>query len=232
MPMDFQTHLDLMDRMIQRMQADLEKYCEKLNANPKYIELKNQEIDAMIDFWNASKAMYEGKEPTLPRLFDDMGKKQPQDIELETAVLGALMLERGAIDVVINILLKEDFYKEAHQHIYHAMLMLYPDPIDLLTVTDKLRKIGRLEEVGGHVYIAQLTDQVSSAANIEYYARIMKEKAMLRRYLEITYEGQKKAYDETTDVFVLLEDTNFQLSEILPKLVGKALKRSSQLKTI
>ena len=99
-----------------------------------------------------------------------LGKLPPQAVDLEEAVLGALMLEKDALTNVIDILRPESFYKEAHKEIYQAIYDLFQasEPIDILTVTSQLRKTGKIEIVGGPYYITQLTNRVSSAANIEY----------------------------------------------------------------
>ena len=105
----------------------------------------------------------------------EMGKVPPQAIDLEEAVLGAIMLERDAVITVMDILKPESFYKEAHQKIFQAVSSLSTklEPIDLYTVTEELRKNDHLEEVGGPVYIAQLTSKVGSAAHIDFHAKII-----------------------------------------------------------
>src|SRR5690606_22652565 len=147
-----------------------------------------------------------------------IGKLPPQAIELEEAVLGALMLEKDALTAVVDILKPESFYKDAHKEIYQAILDLFnaSEPIDLLTVTNQLRKNGKLEVVGGAYYITELTSRVSSAANIEYHARIITEQAMKREMIQIASEIQRDAYDETNGVFELLgymEESRFEISE-------------------
>src|SRR3954466_16004379 len=99
-----------------------------------------------------------------------MGKIPPQALDLEEAVLGALMIEKDALTNVIDILKPESFYKEAHQKIFTAVVTLFDrsEPVDILTVTNQLRSTGELELVGGPYYITELTTRVNSAANIEY----------------------------------------------------------------
>lgn len=108
------------------------------------------------------------------------GKLQPQDKELEDAVLGALMLEKDAYSIVCDILKPESFYDTANQKIYAAIseLGMRQQPIDMLTVTQQLRTDGMLDEVGGPVHISELTANVASAAHIEYHARIIAQKAL------------------------------------------------------
>ncbi|MCB0548035.1 MAG: replicative DNA helicase, partial [Phaeodactylibacter sp.] len=110
------------------------------------------------------------------------GKVQPQAIPLEEAVLGALMLDKDALSIVLDILRAESFYLDAHQLIYKAMLRLFEksQPIDLLTVTEELKKTGELEAAGGPYYLVELSNKVASAANIEYHARIIAQKYVQR----------------------------------------------------
>lgn len=144
------------------------------------------------------------------------GKLPPQALDLEEAVLGAMMLERGAINEVMDILKPESFYKESHQRIFAAMMTLFADssPVDILTVTDKLRKNGDLEMAGGAYYISQLTNRIASGANIEYYARIIIQKHVTRELIKIADDTLRKAYDETTDALELLDATENNLFKI------------------
>ncbi len=155
---------------------------------------------------------------SLGEELNQLGKLPPQATDLEEAVLGALMLEKDALTNVIDILRPESFYKDAHKEIYQAIYELFQnsEPIDILTVTSQLRKSGKLEFVGGPYYITQLTNRVSSAANIEYHARIIVEQSIKRELIKISSEIQKEAYEDTTDVFKLLdrmEQSLFQVSE-------------------
>lgn len=135
------------------------------------------------------------------------GKVQPQAIPLEEAVLGALMLDRDALAIVTDILMPESFYLEAHQHIYRACIALFnaSHPIDLLTVTEELRKAGTLEKCGGSYYLVELSNRVASAANIEWHARIIAQKHIQRGLISISTQTLKDAYQDTTDVFDLLD---------------------------
>jgi replicative DNA helicase len=147
-----------------------------------------------------------------------MGKLPPQAIELEEAVLGALMLEKDALNAVIDILKPDSFYKEAHQAIYRAVIALFgnSEPIDLLTVTQQLRQAGELELIGGAQYITTLTTKINSAANIESHARIVAEMAMKREMIRVASKILQDAFEDTTDVFTLLdtvEQSLFNISE-------------------
>ncbi len=148
-----------------------------------------------------------------------LGKLPPQSIELEEAVLGALMLEKDALNAVIDLLKPESFYRDSHQEIYRAIVDLFnnSEPVDMLTVTSQLRKVGKLELAGGAYYITELTTRVSSAANVEFHARIITENAIKRELIRIATEIHREAYEDTTDVFALLDRTEqslFDVSEI------------------
>ncbi|MFB2118650.1 replicative DNA helicase [Parapedobacter sp. 2B3] len=152
----------------------------------------------------------------LNNLVSGLGKLPPQAGDLEEAVLGALMLEKNALSEVIDILKPETFYVEAHQKIFEAIYNLFQktSPIDLLTVTAELRKMGALELVGGAYYITQLTDRVVSAANIEYHARIISQKYIQRELIKISTEIINNAYEDTTDIFDLLDHAEKSLFDI------------------
>jgi replicative DNA helicase len=147
---------------------------------------------------------------------DATGKLPPRDTELEQAVLGALMLEKDAYMVVSDILVPDSFYDPAHQKIYAAITALSQaqKPIDMLTVTDQLRQEKVLEEIGGPVYIAQLTSRVMSAANIEYHARIIAQKYLARRLITFSTAIESKAFDESNDIDDLLQEAEGALFEI------------------
>ena len=148
----------------------------------------------------------------------DHGRVPPQAIDLEEVILGALMLEPMAVNTIIDILRPEIFYKDSHQLIFKAIHDLFAkaSPVDMLTVTDELRTMGKLETVGGAHYIAYLTNRVVSAANVEYHARIVSQKYIQRRLIEISSEIINDAFEDSTDVFDLLdkaEDKLFKINE-------------------
>jgi replicative DNA helicase len=143
----------------------------------------------------------------------ELGKLPPQALDLEEAVLGALMLEKEAVNAAIDVLHPKSFYKEAHQKIYAAIQDLFSksEPIDILTVTNELRERGELETVGGAYYISKLTGRVASAANVEYHARIISQKYIQRELIRISTTIINDAYDDTTDVFTLLDKAESNL---------------------
>ncbi|HYF70018.1 MAG TPA: replicative DNA helicase [Ohtaekwangia sp.] len=155
----------------------------------------------------------------LPReISDSLGKLPPQALDLEEAVLGALMLEKNALNAVVEFLKPEHFYSEQHKEIFTAIVDLFKatEPVDMRTVVNQLRKTGKIELVGGAYYIAELTAKVSSAANIEYHARVIMEMAIKRTLIEVASKIQSDAYEDTTDVFELLDKTEqsiFQISD-------------------
>src|SRR5690349_4463164 len=144
------------------------------------------------------------------------GKVPPQAKELEEAVLGAIMLEKTAFDTVIEILKPECFYIDAHQRIYKAFKTLADKsmPIDLLTVVGELKMKEELDMVGGPYYITKLTNSVVSSANIETHARIVLQKFIQRELIRISGEIIGDAYEDSTDVFDLLDDAESKLFEI------------------
>jgi replicative DNA helicase len=148
--------------------------------------------------------------------FSEHGKVQPQATNLEEAVLGALMLDKDAVALIIDILRPASFYKEAHQHIYKAICILFEKshPIDLLTVTEELKKLGKLEMVGGPYQLVELTNRVASSANIEFHARIIAQKFIQRELIRSSTETITAAYEDTVDVFDLLDSAEQNLFNI------------------
>ena len=148
--------------------------------------------------------------------FTDDAKIQPQDKEIEDAVLGALMLERDAYAIVCDLLRPESFYDPGNQKIYAAInkLGMMQQPIDMLTVTQQLRADGALDDVGGPVRISELTSNVASAAHIEYHARIVAQKFLARRLISFCSEIEKKSFDESYDIDDLLQEAEGKLFEI------------------
>ena len=148
------------------------------------------------------------RKPTaLNNNFFEHGKVPPQAVDLEEAVLGAMMLEQDAVTAVIDILKPEVFYKEANQKIFSAIHRLFSksEPVDILTVTNELKNEGELEIVGGPYYITMLTSRIASAANVEYHARIILQKHIQRELIKISSDIIHDAFEDTTDVFDLLD---------------------------
>jgi replicative DNA helicase len=156
------------------------------------------------------------KDKGIEKLNIDYGRIPPQAVDLEEAVLGAIMIEKDAVIAVLDILKPPSFYKEAHQKIYQAIvdLSVAQQPIDILTVTELLKKRGQLDEIGGPGYITQLTGRVASAAHLDFHARIIAQKFIQRELIRVTSDIQMKAYDESLDVDELLDSSERALFEI------------------
>jgi replicative DNA helicase len=146
-----------------------------------------------------------------------LGKIPPQSVDLESAVLGAILLEPHCLNTVASILRPESFYKTQHALVFKAIKELYDkgSPVDILTVTQQLRKLGDLEACGGPLYISQLTTPISSSANSEFHSRIICEKFILREIIRVGNTIIKKAYAEDTDTFELLDEFNSSINLIM-----------------
>lgn len=175
------------------------------------------------------QAQNKGNKPQISLI--DGGKLQPQAVDLEEAVLGAMMLEKNAVNDGIEILQPESFYKDAHKKIFGAILALFKEsePVDILTVTNRLRKDAQLDEVGGPYYISQLTNKVASAANIQFHARIISQKYILRELIRISTDIVRDAFDETTDVFDLLDKAEQNLYKVAEGNIRKDYDKMGNL---
>ncbi len=162
---------------------------------------------------------------------NELGKIPPQANDLEEAVLGALMLERNALNDVIDILKPESFYRDAHQKIFDAIQYLFQksEPVDILTVTAELRKRGHLDLVGGAYYISFLTNRVASSANIQFHARIIAQKHILRELIRISSDTIREAYEESTDVFELLDRAEQDLFTVAQGNIRKDYSEMSDI---
>ncbi|WP_223033202.1 replicative DNA helicase [Hanstruepera marina] len=161
----------------------------------------------------------------------EKGKIPPQAIDLEEVVLGAMMIDKKGVDEVIDILSPEAFYKEAHQHIFEAVFQLFEnsEPIDLLTVSSQLKKNLKLDLVGGDFYLISLTQKVSSSAHIEFHARIILQKYIQRSLIKISSEIIEDSYDETQDVFDLLDKAEAKLYEVTQGNIKKSSETAQSL---
>ena len=159
------------------------------------------------------------------------GKIPPQALELEEAVLGAMLIDKKGVDEVIDLIQPEAFYKVAHQVIFEAIFQLFQDsqPIDLLTVSSELRKKGKLESVGGEFYLVQLSQRVASSAHIEFHARIILQKFIQRSLIKISNEIIESAYKESTDVFDLLDEAESKLYDVTQGNIKKSSETAQNL---
>ncbi|MCX8473239.1 MAG: replicative DNA helicase [Sediminibacterium sp.] len=158
------------------------------------------------------------------------GKIAPQSVEIEEAVLGAIMLENSAFELVDDKLKPECFYLPAHRHIYETIFQLNKEsqPVDYLTVIERLKKNGTLDKAGGTYNVAKLTGNVISAAHIEAHANIILEKFIQRELIRISGEIIKTSYEDTTDVFDLLDMSETKIFEIANKYLKKNFSRMDQ----
>ncbi len=161
----------------------------------------------------------------------DLGKIPPQATEMEEAVLGGLMLEKDAVIEVIDILKPESFYKDEHQKIFYAIVDLFSGnkAIDILTVTEQLRKNKELESIGGPAYLTQLTGRIASAAHIEFHARIIQQKYIQRELIRVSTEIQNRAFDESIDVNDLLDFSEGELFNVAQGNIKKEAAKMSVL---
>ena len=178
----------------------------------------------MEGFSDKSNKIRKRRAITNEQLTQEYGKLPPQAVDLEEAVLGALLLEKDALTEVIDILQPPSFYKEAHQKIYATIQTLFQrsDPIDMLTVKKELQKEGELEIVGGPGYIVQLTNKISSAANVEFHARIIAQKYIQRELIRISSEIIRDSYDESSDVFDILDSAEQKLFQVAQGNIRKS----------
>ncbi len=150
------------------------------------------------------------------QMLEKSGRVPPQAIEVEQSVLGAMLIEKTAIPRAIEILAPDAFYQTKHEIIYSSILSLFErgNPVDLITLNEELKRRGTLEEIGGAYYLTELTTRVDTAANIEYHARIIAEKSLLRKMIETMTGLIGKAYDPSSDAFELLDDSEREIFHI------------------
>jgi replicative DNA helicase len=151
------------------------------------------------------------------------GHLQPQALEIEKAVLGALLIDKDAYAIVCEMLFPESFYEPRNQMVYAAIrdLSIEERPVDMLTVTDQLSRKGQLEEVGGPAYIAEISSKVASSAHVEYHARIIAQKFLARQLISFASVIETKAFDESIDVDELMQEAEGSLFELSQKNMKK-----------
>ena len=159
------------------------------------------------------------------------GKLPPQAIDLEEAVLSAMLIDKKGVDEVIDFLSPEVFYKDSNKIIYETIQSLFKDsePIDLLTVSSSLRKNKLLDKVGGDFYLIQLTKKVSTSAHIEFHARIIQQKYIQRSLIKISNEIIFDSYKDSVDVFELLDEAESKLYDITQGNIKKTAISSQNL---
>ena len=159
------------------------------------------------------------------------GKLPPQAVDLEEVVLGAMMIDKKGVDEVIDILQPEAFYKESHQLIFNSIISLFEkqEPIDIKTVSFQLKKDGNLNTVGGDYYLIELSQKVSSSAHIEFHSRIILQKFIQRKLISISNEIIEDSYDETSDVFDLLDKAESRIYDISQRNLKKNTQSAEDL---
>ena len=152
------------------------------------------------------------------------GRVPPQAIEVEQAVLGAMLIEKEAVPKALEVLDLDSFYRDAHAKIFQAMASLFDksEPIDVTTVSEELRRRGHLEAVGGAYYLADLTMKVTSAANVESHAYIVLEKAILRKLIEASSDIVKRSYHPAGDPLELLDEAEQKIFQIAERRLKKS----------
>lgn len=162
-------------------------------------------------------------------------KIPPQDLVAEQSVIGSMLLEKNAVVKAVEFLQPDSFYRDAHRLIYETILDLFDrgEPIDLVTVTNDLRKMGRLEQIGGSVYVADLINSVPTAANVDYYAKIVAEKATLRRLIEAGTRIVRDCFEAAEDVDQIVDNAEKRIFEIALKRVREGfIKIDSVIKGV
>ena len=159
------------------------------------------------------------------------GKLQPQALELEKAVLGALMIDNESLSDAIDSLQAEYFYAPKHQKIFGAIVNLFNNtqPVDILTVSEELKRIEMFKEIGGLAYISELTNNVSSSSNTEFHARIIAEKFIKRSLINISRKISNDAFDDSVDIFDLLNDAEANLFTVTEGTLRKSYDKMSSL---
>lgn len=152
----------------------------------------------------------------------NIGKLPPQNLEAESAVLGAVLVNKEAMDKVADILISEDFYSQANQAIFRAVLRLYEkrSPIDLITLTNELEGVKELDMIGGAGYLADLVNSVPTALHVTHYAEIVGQKSVLRRILQAGQKIAELGYDEDKEVQIIMDEAESALFNVSRKMVS------------
>jgi len=179
---------------------------------------------------------------SMPKTPSDPHRLPPQNLEAEQCVLGSILLQQGALVKILELVTPVDFYRDAHKNIFSAMVALFEknEPQDIITVTNILKDRNQLEQIGGPAYLANLTDIVPVAANIIYYAQIIRSKSILRRLILTCTEIASRCYEEQDEIDSLVDDaeqTIFEISrtkssqdfQALSKIIPETFKRIERL---
>jgi replicative DNA helicase len=158
---------------------------------------------------------------------ESLRKIPPQSLEAEEAVIGGILLDNSALDRALELIRPDDFYRESHRKIMRAVVELSErsEPIDLVTLSDTLKSRNEIESIGGAAYLAELADRVPTAANVAYYARLVKEKALLRGLIEAATQIASRGYESPGDVEQFLDDAEHKIFEISERKVRQSFFR-------
>jgi len=165
--------------------------------------------------------------------FTFLKKTPPHNIEAEKAVLGGILVSNEKLNVVLSIIVPEDFYKDAHRRILEKIIRLVDTgrPVDLLTLTEELQKSRELEGSGGASYLSSLMDGIPKSLNIEYHARIIKEKALLRRLIVSSARIIKSSYDQKEEADQLLDEAQAAIIDVAEQRIKPGFVRVGDLTT-
>lgn len=207
--------LSKIDQAIAAIRYLFKKKKKKLEEMGRRVEISPEDRISMGEDWDLIRNVESVMKAAEGKMQEEMGKLPPQALDLEETVLGAIMLEVSA-QAIIDTLEPKHFYDKKHEQIFIAVKVMKHDgkPIDMRTVVAELRRLGKIEEVGGAHYIAELTSRVSSAANISYHAHILIEMAMRRQMILIAGKLLHDAYDDTVDTLTLLDEVNNEIVKI------------------
>jgi replicative DNA helicase len=167
----------------------------------------------------------------MAALNDNLGKVPPQNLEAESSVLGGILLENDAINRVLESVSPDDFYRESHRKIFRAMIELTDrsEPVDIITLSEFIKSKGELEAVGGSAYPASLNSLVPTAANIAYYARIVREKAILRHLINAATEIATRGFDEQQNVDEFLDQAEKVIFDISEKKIKSSFSTVGEM---
>jgi replicative DNA helicase len=168
--------------------------------------MPNVDDNKSVPLYPADAVTRRGTRPSEVNL-ENEGRLPPQAVDVEMAVLGSMLIEKDAVTKSVAIIDDSCFYKDAHREIFRAITALFErsEPVDLVTLTEELRRRGHLEDVGGAYYLTELTGKVTSAANVEYHAQIILEKSLMRQLIAAATQIAARGYSEMEDAFELLD---------------------------
>lgn len=167
-------------------------------------------------------------------MIDGIQKIPPNSLEAEQSVLGAMLLDKEAISAATEVIAGDDFYREAHKEIFEAVVELFDkgEPVDLITLTEKLKVRNTLEAVGGVTYITNLMNVVPTTHNVGYYAKIIEDKAILRRLIKSSNEIIAKSYDASDDVLTIIDKAEKSVFDISLKRSSKGYEHIKNILTV